>query len=281
MQALRDTALVGNNSMGPNVNELNLLNAWNGDAASASAATKVHAAMDGVGITFAPHGNARFHDQLNRMRDSGTMGRIVAGVIRPFTGFLTAMYTDVLSPMFRAPTTGGVLAATGATLASLYLSNSALIQIQRMLKGEVPFAADNPQFHLQTMARVATGPLGSLIGGLSSPKQGGDGWLEKNIPSATLFTQGSKAINDEIAALGKGKPNTQRMHDWTTFANNFNPFHSIPIVGLVQQRAMIDSLEKEINPTAANKNFQSQIKNQKKQGSSYFWAPGTSSPRLG
>lgn len=281
MAQLREHALVNNTDMGPNVNELNLLNAWQAGDAASSAATKVHAAMDGVGITFAPHGNARFHDQLNRMRDSGTLGRITAGVIRPFTGFLTAMYTDVLSPMFRAPTTGGVLAATGATLGSLYLMNSALIQIQRMLKGQVPFTADNPDYHLQTLSRMMVGPLGSMIGGLSSPKTGGDGWLEKNIPSATLFTQGSKLINDEVGALGKGKTNNKRMDDWVTFANNFNPFHSIPLVGLLQQRAMMDSLEKEINPTEANKKFSNQIKAQKKMHSDYFWAPGQTSPNRG
>lgn len=275
LKFIKENGFYTNTDNPSGVNDLDISKLWNSGSQGQDVAIKIHHLMDNIGLAGAPHSNEAWHQQLNGLRKSGTLGNMLASVVGPLTGYLAASTTEVILPALMQPTLAGAIGWTAASLVAMEQLGMINVQLKRLQDGKDMLPFDSMSLHAQAISRVGLGAqLMNFTADLGTNSRADGNFIQRSLPTVKTFEHIYGLAQHEAEALFKGTPNTHVTHDTRSALSDWAPGGSFPLMSMIMDRFITGPLYHSIDPDSVNRSNEFKKQYAQKERSGYWIKPG-------
>lgn len=253
------------------------------DAPGRDAGVKMLGAIAGIQRMAVPEGNAITRALVVGDTRPGTLSGEFLRSIAQYKGFPMASFMGHYFRSMESLRDGDGQWFRGQYLASLIISTTVLGALSLQLKN-IAYGKDPQPMYGEHAAKFwslafAQGGAGGIFGdqlkALASASTNGDASRMMS-PVAGFFADVAGLTRGNLGQSLAGR-DANAGRDAVNFANKYTP--DVWYTRLAMDRLVWDTLQKMVDPDAAGTFARMQERARKEQGTSYYWRPGSSSPR--
>jgi hypothetical protein len=240
-----------------------------GDRVKMEAATRLSSIVEDIAEIAAPVKSSKAGQFWQRTAQSSSLGYVFTKLAQPLTSYMTAHWQNVLQPILHQEGANRIQLLAAYTIAGA-VTGSMLVQIQRLLTGKEPLPV-GPELAVRAGAQFALGPI---VGMLANAGTSGPVLEDLMALFRSAKTAATLPVNIAKSAVS-GKENKQLGKDSVAALKLLTPGQNLWYSKLLMERYVWDQLEESVDGANFRKRVAKRVAREKKNGSGYYWKPGT------